>query len=548
MHPALAARPRLPAPSLPVSSPMLRLKPLPHWVACGLLSLLGSGTAGAADAPTAPPAPQAADAAASFRLREVRFNPTVAVPEADLQQVVRPFIGREIASGDLVKVSTAIRRLYEARGYGLMGMGFVNQDLSDGILQVTIVEPRITRVLVDSTGKPPVSEERAQGMLARSGVLAGQPLNLAQVDRAMFTLNDWPGVKARTTLTPGGDEGSYTVAVQTERGRAWEASVDADNHGTSLSGRYRAGVLLRWNNPTGTGDNLDLRAVASSGSGNTIGRLSYERPVGASPWRAGVGYSRVNYELSERFDGAVGTADVVDASLSYPLVRSRETNLIGRLGLEDKRLEDEFSGLSTEKHLRAVTANLSFESRDGLGGGGFNGGSLGLAFGRLADAPDIDASTVGNYSKLNVQLTRLQAVTRKLSTFVGVAGQWASGNLDNAEKLTLGGAKGVRAYPTAEAASDLGAILNAELRYWVNPQWTTFVFHDMARGRLQKSPSPTSTGGNSRTLHATGIGVQYTNPELLTLKATLGVRGDAPVLADTDSGRTLLLVQVQHAF
>jgi len=547
MQPALAARPRLPVRPLSMSSSLPRLKPLPYWIACGLLSLLGSGAAEAADAPTLA-APRAADAAASFRLKEVRFNPTVAVPEADLQQVVRPFIGREIASGDLVKVSTAIRQLYEARGYGLMGMGFVSQDLSDGVLQVTIVEPRTTRVLVDSTGKPPVSEERAQGVLAHSGVLAGQPLSLAQVDRAMFTLNDWPGVKARTTLTPGGDEGSYTVAVQAERGRAWEASVDADNHGTAVSGRYRAGVLLRWNNPTGTGDNLDLRAVASSGSGNTVGRLGYEMPVGASPWRAGVGYSRVNYELSERFEGAVGTANVVDASLSYPFVRSRETNVIGRVGIEDKRLEDEFSGLDTQKHLRAVTANLSFESRDGLAGGGFNGGSLGLAVGRLADGPNIDASTVGNYSKLNFQFTRLQAVTRKVSTFVGVAGQLASGNLDNAEKLTLGGAKGVRAYPTAEAASDMGAILNAELRYWVNPQWTTYVFHDMARGRLQKSPTGAGTGSNSRTLHATGVGVQYTNPELLTLKATLGVRGDAPVLSDTDNGRTLLLVQVQHAF
>jgi hemolysin activation/secretion protein len=541
MQPGQALRPR----PTPRAASRPRLRPLSFWIACGLLGALPCAAVQAAGpAPAAP----AADASASFLLREVRFSPTVAVSQADLQKAVRPFLGRQVASGDLVKISTAVRQLYEARGFGLMGMGFVSQDLHDGVLQVTIVEPRVTRVLVDSTGRAPVSEARAQAVLARNGIQDGQPLDLRQVDRAMFTLNDWPGVKARTTLTPGGDEGSYTVAVQTERGRAWDASVDADNHGTALSGRYRIGALLRWNNPLGVGDNLDLRAVASSGSGNTVGRLGYEIPVGPTPWRFGIGYSRVAYELSESFEGAVGTADVIDASLSYPIVRSRDTNLVGRVGLENKRLDDEFNGLNSEKRLQVATAGITFESRDTLGGGGFNGGSLGVQLGRLKDGPNIDVYTLGKFAKGSFQVTRLQAVTRKVSAFVGLSGQVASRNLDNAEKLTLGGARGVRAYPAAEGASDIGGLINAELRYWVNPQWTTYVFHDAARGKVRKTPTPTTSGSNTRNLHASGLGVQYTNPELLTVKATLGVRGDAPVLSDTDNSRTLLLVQVQHAF
>ena len=515
------------------------LRPLPHWIGCALLTL----NCGAALAQTsAAPAPASA---AVFKLTEVRFSPTIAVSAQDLQQAVRPFIGRDIGSGDLVQVSTAIRQLYEARGFGLMGMGFVSQDLSGGVLQVTIVEPRITRVLIDSTGKPPVTEARAAAVLAGAGLKPGQPLNLQQVDRAMFTLNDWPGVKAKATLTPGGEEGTYSLAVQTERGRPWDASVDADNHGSSVSGRYRVGTLLRWNNPMGVGDNLDLRAVVSRGSGNTVGRIGYETPIGPTPWRFGVGYSRVSYELDDAFAGALGTAKVVDASVSYPILRSRENNLVGRLALEDKRLSDEF-GVRTDKHLQVASLNFSFESRDSLGGGGFNGGVVGFQYGHLKDGAGVDPSTVGSFGKVNFQVTRLQALSRRVALFVGAGGQLASQNLDNAEKFTLGGDKGVRGYPSAEAASDMGALLNAELRLWVNPQWSTFVFHDAARGRLRKSP--TGGGVNSRILHASGIGVQYTNPDLLTLKATLGMRGDESVLSDTDNSRTLLLVQVQHAF
>ncbi|WP_162255172.1 ShlB/FhaC/HecB family hemolysin secretion/activation protein [Rhizobacter sp. Root1221] len=515
--------------------------PLALCVAAALAAL--------AAAPAGAQAPAPAVAAARFTLTRVVFPPTTAVPAHVLQQAAEPFIGKDTGAAELDQLSAALRRLYEDRGFGLVGIGFPSQALAGGVLQVAIVEPRVTRLIVESPDKPPVTDERTRAVLERNGVTAGQPLNLLHLDRAMYTLNDWPGVKAKATLTPSGDENVYSVAVQTERGRAWDASIDADNHGTEVSGKYRVGALLRWNNPAGIGDNLDLRLVASEGSGNMVGRLGYEAPVGPTPWRAGVGYSRVNYELGGTFDGAVGTADVVDASLSYPLLRSRDINVISRLSMEHKTLRDEFFTESSDKKITAGTAQVSFESRDTLWGGGFNGGSAGIMVGRLRNqaTSGVDTTALGGFTKLTAQATRLQRLTGRFSFFAGIAGQWASQNLDNAEKLTLGGARGVRGYPAAEGASDQGAIVNTELRWWLNPQWSTFVFYDAAHGKLRREPE--GTDDNTRTLHAAGLGVQFTNPELFTLKATLGVRGHDPVLSDTDNtGRSLLLVQLQHSF
>jgi hemolysin activation/secretion protein len=370
------------------------------------------------------------------------------------------------------------------------------------------------------------------------------------LDRAMFTLNDWPGVSAKATLLPTGDEGKYKINVQTESRRPWDASVDLDNHGSSVSGRYRLGTLLRWNNPLSIGDNLDLRLLASNGSGTTVGRLGYEAPVGATPWRAGLGYARVGYSLGEQFASldAAGTADVLDVSLSYPFMRTRDANLVGRLGLVNKKLTDEIASTATaEKTIRAAELTLAFESRSTWRGGGYNGGSVGLQFGKLSDEVGADTTTLGNFTKLSLQVTRLQAVTRTVSLFVGVAGQWANKNLDNAEKFTLGGDKGVRAYPAAEGSSDLGALINTELRYWVNPQWSSYVFYDWGHGRLRKTPDAL-TGDNTRTLHGYGLGVQYTNPEIFTLKASVGIRGKEEVLTESESPKARLLVQLQHSF
>ena len=525
--------------------------PLALCVAAALAT--GAAAPASAQAPAAPAAPASAPATAPaparFTLTKVVFPPTTAVSADALQQAVAPFLGQEIGSAQLDAIATAVRGLYTARGLGLVGVAFPSQDLAGGVLQVAVAEPRITRLIVENPNHPPVTDTRTQAVLARSGIREGAPLDLRQLDRAMYTLNDWPGVKAKATLTPSGDENAYSVAVQTERGRAWDASIDADNHGTEVSGKYRVGALLRWNNPAGIGDNLDLRLVASQGSGNLVGRIGYEAPIGPTPWRAGVGYSRVNYELAGTFDGAVGTADVVDASLSYPLLRSRDLNVITRVSVEHKTLRDEFFTESSDKKITAGTAQVSFESRDGFWGGGFNGGNAGIMVGRLRNqaTSGVDTTALGGFSKLTAQATRLQRLTERFSLFAGVAGQWASQNLDNAEKLTLGGARGVRGYPAAEGASDQGAIFNTELRWWLNPQWSSFVFYDAAHGKLRRSPD--GIDDNTRTLHAAGLGVQFTNPELFTLKATLGVRGHDPVLSDTDSsGRSLLLVQLQHSF
>lgn len=522
---------------------------------------------GQTEAPALRNAPQAAEAASApratarplvkFTITSVRFTPTKAVPEAELQQVVKPWLNREIVATDLAVVAVALRRFYEERGYGLVGVGFPTQDLAQGVLQIAIVEPRIVRVTVESPDRPPISPQKITAVLERNGIAKDEPLDVLALDRAMYTLNDWPGVGAKSTLLPTGDEGRYAIAVQTEARRGWDASVDADNYGSETTGRYRAGALLRWNNPTGSGDNLDLRASVSSGKGTLVGRLGYEIPLGSTAWRLGAGISRVEYELGQDFAGAgaVGSANVADVSLSYPFIRTRDRNLVGRVALTSKKLVDEF-GDTTEKKVRGGEFGLSFENRDAFAGGGFTGGNVSLQFGKLDIESEVyrnydsglgDRATQGSFRKLGVQVNRLQAVVPRVSLFVGLVGQFASKNLDNAEKMTLGGARGVRAYPSAEGSSDEAAVLNTELRLWIDPQWTGFVFHDAGHGKRFKRPDDDGRP-NTLNLHGSGLGVQYTNPELFTLKAAVARRGDEPVTSEADDKRTRFLVELQHAF
>ena len=55
-------------------------------------------------------------------------------------------------------------------------------------------------------------------------------------------------------------------------------------------------------------------------------------------------------------------------------------------------------------------------------------------------------------------------MTDRVSLYAAINGQFASKNLDISEKMGLGGANGVRAYPEGEAYGDQGYVLNLEAR------------------------------------------------------------------------------------
>jgi hemolysin activation/secretion protein len=505
----------------------------------------------------AAPAPST-EALQGFELKEVRFPKTEAVPNDELQAVAAPYVGRHVTPADLARLAQALQQLYERRGYALAAIAFPSQDVTRGTLAVAIVEPRLGRIGIVSGQTPPVSDARTLGMMSHAGVRPGRLLSLHALDRAMFALNDLPGVAAKATLAPSGDEGVFDLSIESEPRRAWDLALDADNHGSKATGTARVGALARWNNPSGIGDNVDLR-LFTAGSGLTLGRLAYEAPLGATPWRGSLGASRVGYELGAPFTAldASGVATVWDAAATYPLIRSHRRNLILRVALEHKDLEDRFDalGLRTDKTLRSLVAGASYENRDELGGGGFTGAALQVQAGRLRiDTPNVRAedaalgrqATQGDFAKVGAQASRLQALTRRLSLYAGLTAQWASRNLDGAEKITLGGARAVRAYPAAESPADQALLASGELRWFVDPRWTMFVLYDWARGELRKRPD--AGADNTRRLHGSGLGLYFSDARLFTLKASLAWRGSEAPQSESGNDRPRLFMQLQRAF
>jgi hemolysin activation/secretion protein len=142
-------------------------------------------------------------------------------------------------------------------------------------------------------------------------------------------------------------------------------------------------------------------------------------------------------------------------------------------------------------------------------------------------ASSTDAATAqsnGHYDKLGFNVMRLQSVTGSLSLYAALHGQLASQNLDVSEKMGLGGANAVRAYPEGEAYVDQGYLLNLEARMSL-PKFVELMpgqlqlvgFLDSGTGRPNKNPW--DAGQNRRTLSGGGLGFNWFEGSQFAVKA-----------------------------
>ena len=308
--------------------------------------------------------------------------------------------------------------------------------------------------------------------------------------------------------------------------------------------------MYKRQNPTGHGDLVSLRALAST-SGLAYGRAAYQTLIGNST--VGLAFSHVRYELGREFKSldADGTANVISLFGSHPLVRSRRANLYALGAVEAKFFKDKIGASSSETSRRAkvLSLGLSGNHLDGFGGGGSNVYSIGASLGDLdirsaADRAidDMTARSDGSYGKLQASVAREQNVTGPLSFYAAARGQLASKNLDSSEKMEVGGAYAVRAYPEGEAYGDEGYVATAEARvmlpsFALPGRLQLIGFVDVGAVRFAKNPW--FSGSNVAHRSGIGAGLNWTAPNNFLAQAFYARKlGDRPsTLFDDGDGR-----------
>jgi hemolysin activation/secretion protein len=342
----------------------------------------------------------------------------------------------------------------------------------------------------------------------------------APLERLSLVLQDLPGFKVSPILRPGQEMGTGDLDFNMERTQRINGDIGIDNQGNRYTGRDRIKANLDINSPFSLGDQITLHSLLSE-QGMWMGTLGYSLPAGASGLRTNISYAHTYYELGGSFAsaGQTGTADVTSIGMTYPVLRSQFANVNLSANWQDKRLNDKkaLANTSADKTSSTLPITVSFDVRDAWGGGGVTYGSLAWTSGKLKldselATSDVQAKTEGGFDKFNLDVARIQALNwganGNFTLFGKLSAQHAGKNLDSSEDFGLGGATGVRAYPSGEAFGDAGWLTQIELRYNAGA-FSPYFFYDAGSITTNNNPWVETTTSNKRKLAGVGAGMRY---------------------------------------
>ncbi len=471
-------------------------------------------------------------------------------PEEVLTALMADYSGKELTLAEIELKARAITKFFRQRGYMMAGVYIPAQQIKDGVVELAVVVGRYDQIIFNK--KTDIRDAELQLQLA--GVKSGDYIKKGTLERAIWLLNDLVGIEAKATLAPGGKPGTANLLLDIlPKGKQVVGDIGVDNYGNRFTGRNEFFTDIVANNLNHTGDQLAINGI-TTGSGLSSGGIAYQQPMLAAGGKLQVAYSRLHYALGEEYASAdaTGVADTTELSYRYAFHRSRQSNFYGQIGVAWKSLTDHLGPVSTDKSSSAMSIGVSGDSYDEWGGGGNNYYSLTYRFGKLKyDGPAVlaDSSSIGHFGKWNATASRHQYINDHLTFATFLSAQATDGNLDSSEKMSLGGAYGVRAYPQGEAASDSGIVLNAELRWKVpmkdkDAELVHLIgFFDYGAAKLYQQPGA-NVVDNNRTLMGAGLGAVWNNPGVMTIKAYYAWKvGSYLATSDYDkSGRCWLQV------
>lgn len=474
-------------------------------------------------------APVTADSNTRFSVTTLHVIGQTRYPESTLIKIAGFRPGKNWTLQDLMAATQRITNFFNQQGYFVARAYLPPQDITDGVVTIAVIEGRYGQIGLRN--KTNVSDSVYLRIL--NGLKPGSTIKSAPLERRLLIISDLPGVRVSAVLAPGEAVGTADLAVGVSQGPRVDGDVEAENWGNPYTGAYLLGGTINLNEPFGHGDVLSFRTLESTTGGAIYNRLSYQTQLGDTT--VGVALTGFRYRLGKQFEAlnANGWEGIGSLYASYPLIRSYENNLYITSDFDERFFQDNIGATSSSVNRRASVLNVGLigNSVDRIGGGGSNNYSVSVTLGDLSietqAARQLDESTArtqGVYAKLYASASRLQEIAGPLSVFIGGRGQLAAKNLDISEKMELGGAGGVRAYPEGEAYGDDGFIATLEPRLtlplpaFLPGQLQLIGFVDTGYVRVNHTPYSNATNGLSRT--GAGVGLTWSDPNDFLLTAT----------------------------
>lgn len=474
-------------------------------------------TAPSAGVPAAPAAPSAArpsaDASKDVRIlvNRILIPAGYAVTQDEVDAALQGRLGRRLNFSEIFDCLDIVADLLKKRGYPFARVFLPEQRINSADIQVRVYTGVLEGVEAVSRSKNPrVSPEDVAARVS-SAIPRGKSFYAPAAERGLLLAADLVGSPVNGQLTPGSQPNTTRLIVSYDDAPATSWQVGADNYGNKFAGRTRVSGDGRVLSSMISGDAISFGLALSSDLTNW--HVGYQAPVGPSGWTAGLSYSDIHYALSGAFAGFEGDARELRLSSTYPLVRTRSSSLYLDVAFASRDLSTVNGPFTLPRKVNSGSIGVRTERYDDLGGGGVTTADATVVVGSASADNAIDPANIrgaaDGYSKVLLNLSRLQRITDGTSLTASARVQLTGDNLDTSEQGSLGGPFGLRAYANEEATGDQYAILSVELQHQLGAGWSLKEFVDHGNVTITKDLYAGFSGRQNYSLSDAGLGIEW---------------------------------------
>jgi len=467
--------------------------------------------------------PSGAQSEVTFEVKSFVLEGVNLLPEAKVQEILKPWVGRPVNFDDLQKACDAVVGFYRKSNYLVQAI-LPPQKIANGVVKILVTEAKLSSVIVGTPNGPTrFSKETAAEYITYANPI-GQTLNTGAIERALIILNETPGVMVASQLEPGAKDGETAVRLQLTQPHWYQAKVEANNYGSRTTGQNQGVIALSGINPLGIGDQISVNGIYSEGSQYVQG--AYSLPLSKDGLRLGVSGTYLNYKNVSNYatssNAGYGDAWTTGASLAYPLIRQQGTNVNVNANYDVKSYMNKnllTNATISSYNINNATLGISGNHYDSLGGGGVSSGTVNVVFGYLdilgTSQTNYGLYTPPSFSKFSFAGNRTQQLTEDGGTtaYIAVSGQFSSVNLNSAEQIYMGGPYAVRAYPVAQGGGSQGGIGTVELRHEFPQRIVGSLFYDIGVVQQYKNVYSDWQGltnaNNTYSLQGAGFGAKW---------------------------------------
>ena len=421
-----------------------------------------------------------------FDLREIRLAGATLMTSLQQQALLADFPGQCLAVDQLNEILKRITGFYLDRGYVTSRAYLPEQDLSDGVLEILVIEG-----VLEGMENSALASERELAMAFPGRT--GERLNLRELEQLVDQIARLPSRSVQLDLVPGNEVGASLVRLDGQRGKPWRAGVARHNDGQTSTGEQQWNFSLAWDSPLGLGDQLQLRgavdAVSDRWRHSAQQGLSYGVPWGW--WTFGYHYNQSYYRTRTQAVGFSFTSDgeskrhqlnaervvhrdaLSRSAVSFGLAHLRTRNYIESVLLEGSshRLSEFQLGLNHGRRIGSSFVNLDAGWQRGTG-----------HFDAQSDSGRQVGQPVARYDKYTLAVSYLQPFQfagQAFSVDSLLYGQRSEDLLFGPQRISIGGLASVRGFKEQSVTGDSGLYWRSNLHWRYPTRMLAPVFDEM---------------------------------------------------------------------